>query len=170
MLRASSRGHWLRIHSLPGSKRYPDDPPEREELLRRHNEMATEIIGAGEKATLFLQCYPGEDELPANAEKFDWARTLKFLSAEQAQFFRDQDMPDFLISAVPIQWTPGSLDELLLDVAEERVCSVTFLNERSGELYSPYDGGADLFLASKNRVDVLKKRWRTWLSEHQDGL
>lgn len=40
----------------------------------------------------------------------------------------------------------------------------------TGEAYHPYDGGADLFLGSSERRDVLKKKYNRWLSRHPRGL
>src|SRR5262245_58398633 len=35
---------WVRFHSLPGSKRYADDPSEEAEILRRHNIVISELL------------------------------------------------------------------------------------------------------------------------------
>jgi len=48
---------WLRIHNLPESKRYPDCEAEYAELLRRHNEVATTVLGNGEPCVLFVASY-----------------------------------------------------------------------------------------------------------------
>ena len=35
---------WLRIHSLPGSKRYPESDAEYAEMVRRHNAVAQAVL------------------------------------------------------------------------------------------------------------------------------
>lgn len=40
LCREALSDRWLRIHSLPESKRYPADPSEMAELLSRHNRVA----------------------------------------------------------------------------------------------------------------------------------
>jgi hypothetical protein len=44
---------WVRIHSLPESKRYPEDEDDFRELLSRHNAVATAVLGEGERFVLF---------------------------------------------------------------------------------------------------------------------
>lgn len=63
---------WLRIHSLPKSKRYPDTEPEYQELLRRHNEAATTLLGAGEPCILFAATYDDDGNVDIAAEHVVW--------------------------------------------------------------------------------------------------
>ncbi len=46
-LRVAYSTRWARVHSLPGSKRYPDDAAEWAEVLRRMNEVAAFVLGEG---------------------------------------------------------------------------------------------------------------------------
>src|SRR5215208_4167866 len=52
MLRQIYDERWLRIHSLPESKRYADTVGEYAELLRRHNQVATDALGDGSRCYL----------------------------------------------------------------------------------------------------------------------
>ena len=61
-------------------------------------------------------------------------------------------------------------DDLLRDVADDRISDIVLLNPISGEVYAPYDGGADLFVTDHARVANIKKRWTAWLSAHPAGL
>ena len=45
---------WLRIHSLPDSKRYAESESERAEILRRHNTVACDMLGEGSECFLFF--------------------------------------------------------------------------------------------------------------------
>jgi hypothetical protein len=40
---------WMRIHSLPDSKRYADTARELTALLARHNTVATDVLGDGSR-------------------------------------------------------------------------------------------------------------------------
>lgn len=57
VLRSAIAERWLRIHSLPHSKRYAETEPEYDELLRRHNELALEVLGPRNPALLVLHAW-----------------------------------------------------------------------------------------------------------------
>ena len=40
----------------------------------------------------------------------------------------------------------------------------------SGVVFHPYDGGADIVLASREQRDELKKKHNEWLSTHPEGF
>ena len=44
------------------------------------------------------------------------------------------------------------------------------LNCRSGSVYAPYDGGADLIYDSTFSRDVARERFAEWLPSTSDGL
>jgi hypothetical protein len=58
---------------------------------------------------------------------------------------------------------------VLVAIAEDRLRAL-WLETNSGEIYAPYDGGADLILADPGRRDALAGRYRDWLSARPDGL
>ena len=171
LLRSAISDRWLRVHSLPQSKRYAETDDEYDELLRRHNELAFEILGSHDRAVLFLHTWGTAAEFPAEFSGFDWAAQLE-LSGSTPMVYPspDTDDPNVVVAGLLIRWSPHAWDSLLRDVADERVPSVVFLNPVTGEAYAPYDGGADLFLANSERVATLARRWSTWLSTHPDGL
>src|SRR5262245_17461597 len=63
LLREAEPDRWLRIHSLPGSRRYAVSGPDHAELLRRHNAVATDLLGAGARCAvvLFDVCDPARN-------------------------------------------------------------------------------------------------------------
>lgn len=120
---------WLRIHSLPKSKRYPQTEAEYRELLRRHNEVATDLLGEGDECALFVD------------EDGRW-----------------------------ITWNRGQFDSLIRSVADENAGRVLFANFQRQTIYAPYDGGADLIVATPAHVALKRMLWRDWLSSWPDGL
>lgn len=56
-LRAAYPERWLRIHSLPESKRYPNTSAELELLLDRHAAVAGELFAAAQACTLLTPIY-----------------------------------------------------------------------------------------------------------------
>ena len=148
---------WLRIHSLPKSKRYPDTDAEYRELLRRHNEVATTLLGADEPCILFAATFD-DDEEPLSLAGLTFADVPE-LSA-----------PHVHIAAAQVTWKPGRFDALIRAVADETAKRFLFASFERGTAYAPYDGGADLFLASPDAVVKMKGRWSDWLSVHPDGF
>lgn len=147
---------WLRIHSLPESKRYPGTEPEYRELLRRHNEVATTLLGDGDSCILFAAT--SDDDPPPSLAGLTFVE-VPDLSALQIH-----------IAAAQVPWRPGRFDALIRAVADETAGPFLFANFERRTAYAPYDGGADLFLASPDEVVTMKARWSGWLSARPDGL
>ena len=53
---------WLRIHSLPESKRHPENADEYVEILRRHNLILTDLFGRSHQYFLITFTYGYESE------------------------------------------------------------------------------------------------------------
>jgi hypothetical protein len=171
VLRTAISERWLRIHSLPKSKRYADTDAEYAEVFRRHNEVALEILGSHAHAVLFLHTWGTAADFPGAFSEFAWAADLNLSSATPTVYPTPEgDDADLLVAGFLIHWVPRRWDKLLRDVADDRLPSVVVLNPTTREAYAPYDGGADLFLANSERVAELAHRWASWLSERPDGL
>jgi hypothetical protein len=55
---------WLRIHNLPDAKRYAETEDERREILRRQNELFSELLGDGGPGEFIFGYYGEEERLP----------------------------------------------------------------------------------------------------------
>mgnify|MGYP001553526898 CR=1 FL=1 len=171
VLRSAIPDRWLRVHSLPHSKRYAETDAEYDELLRRHNELAIEVLGSHNPAMLFLHAWGNASEFPSIFSEFGWAAQLELKSATPTVYpSPDVDDPNLVVAGFSIHWSPRTWDSLLRDVADDRLPSVVLLNPKTSEAYAPYDGGADLFLTNPELVETLATRWASWLSKHPDGL
>jgi len=139
--------------------------------LRRHNELALEVLGARDRAILFLQAWGTAADFAPTFSEFGWAAQLELKSATPTVYPSPEvDDPNLVVAGFSIPWSPRAWDSLLRDVADDRLPSVVLLNPATGEAYAPYDGGADLFLSNSERVATLAARWASWLSRHPDGL
>ena len=155
---------WLRVHSLPLSKRYAETDAERLELLRRQNAVATFALGEGTDCLLFITRF-GEDtgwssleEVPLGGEK------------PEHVFSAQEDGDELQFFALPVIWRENSLNELIVAVADGRTGPVLFTNIQRRQIYAPYDGGADLFFASPDAAISAHGRFGEWLSSREDGL
>ncbi|MBL0188087.1 MAG: hypothetical protein IPP97_20355 [Candidatus Obscuribacter sp.] len=146
---------WLRIHSLPSSKRYAETKVEYDELVRRHNIVATETLGE-DSACYLIRGFPVEE-----TEEKIWYEILK-------EYLADSVTLQF--EATQIVWKSGLIDPLILEVADDRTRYVLIVGRDSRRIYAPYDGGADLFFANKQERNERKEAYKDWLSAHPDGF
>jgi hypothetical protein len=170
--RAAMRDRWLRIHSLPGSKRYPEDAADYAELLLRHNEVATTILGVRLPCLLFIGRFRSSPSASGVSDVPD-LEGVRFVDVSKLSTPSD-NAPDRIdrlhVAAGLVEWERGRFDRLIQASAEDKTGPVLFASIKSEEAYAPYDGGADLFLNSPERVQVMKQRWSAWLSSRRDGL
>ena len=165
LLRQQIQDRWFRIHSLPESKRYPETPDEYSILLARQNEIATEVLGVKTQCLLLVGRYTEHPELNIHSQRLPQFEGTNFT------LFVSVQAPDVIsIFCAPIIWTPGRFDSIIKAVADDQDGNILFASLATGEAYHPYDGGADLFLASSERRDKLKEKYVHWLSNHSRGL
>lgn len=155
---------WLRIHSLPESKRYAETDTERSELLHRQNAVATYVLGEGARCELLITRF-GEkpewspsEELPLNGKVPEHVLSAGD-DGDELQFF-----------ALPTVWKSNAFNELILAVADDRTGPVLFADIQRRCIYAPYDGGADLFFPTRSDADVARAKFQGWLSTRKDGL
>lgn len=159
---------WLRLHSLPGSKRYAETPDEHREILRRQGTLFSDLIGEGAPCELVFSYYGAEAELPAEVRAALLGLSPTFLMTLAAA---ESDLvEDVLLLHASFTWQPGSLDTILLAVADDVLESPVFVGIQAGRILAPYDGGIDLIVESKQRRAELLARYASWRSAHPAGL
>lgn len=163
LCRTALADRWLRIHSLPESKRYADTEAERVELLRRQNAAASYVLGDDADCQLLVTRF-GEnrswsfEELPLNGRT-----PVHILSARH-------DGDEFQFFGLPVTWRTAAFNDLILAVADDRTGPVLFADVQRRRIYSPYDGGADLFFPNPEVAELARDHFQEWLSTREDGL
>ena len=173
LLRRDGAKHWLRVHSLPESKRYAETQEEWEILLSRQNELAKKVLG--EQPCWLVQTHwvtpVGKVDAADANDPFRATRELGLLFAFQ---FKDHhegdDDKQWNVHALQSEWTVGKFDAVLRDIAEHRAGPTLWMSSTSGAIFAPYDGGVDLFLPSQSKVASLVSAHPDWLSSHPAGL
>jgi hypothetical protein len=166
-MREEHPARWLRIHSLPGGKRYATSDAEKVMLLKRQNRAAEIVLG--DPATVALLGYDlaGRYTLPLDHP------LRQFLFADAPPVMRlapvDDDAEATSIFGALRVWRSGDLDDLLLGVADDRF-RLLVVNWETGKSFAPYDGGADLFFASPEDREGARPALSAWLSSHPAGL
>jgi hypothetical protein len=151
LLREAHPERWLRIHSLPESRRYPETDADWAELLRRHDAVATDVLGDGARCALV----PVVDVVPAERMRDP------VIEAWEPE-------PAFLHGA-EVVWRAGAWDEALRAAAMDEA-RFLMVELEHGRVYAPYDGGADLFLPTSRERDEHRARHAGWLSRLPSGL
>ena len=178
-MRGTGAQHWLRLHSLPKSKRYAETEDERRILLSRQNEIAEEILG--HDAPCWLVQTRGEfieganeqrKEITADMDMFEPCRDFGLTFSHR--FIEESNVPDdevisWSVYSASTTWQPGKFDSLLLAIADDQVAPILWMSG-SGTVFAPYDGGVDLFLADRSDVERLAVQHADWLSSHPLGL
>ncbi len=173
LLRETFPERWVRIHSLPGSRRYAETAREMSAVLSRHNAVISDLIGENGSCVLVANpAYSVVRGRPPRGQRQVAQLELQPLIVVTGGGGSADTAPGWSIplSSAPVSWQAGSLDDVLADVANNLLGPLLIVSDTTGRVYAPYDGGADLFLASASERDEFTQRYTQWLSPHPSGL
>lgn len=170
--RSTYADHWVRFHSLPGSKRYPESEDEYAIVLDRSNTILDELF-MGRDIFVVTMDWSYTPDGPAG---FPIPRQTLHPDGIRWWTEPDEEDPDpefhahTRLYADQRLWERGCLDELLRAVADDALGDVFFTDTELRRIHHPYDGGADVILATPAERDRLRDRHTDWLSSHPAGL
>lgn len=172
-VREALPNRWVRFHSLPESKRYPEVEAEYATLLHRHHRILEELAGPRREVVLLTTGYSdspepvrGYPELEALDPRAKPWRSVAMHDPEEALTF-----PNYWhVYSSSWQWRTGVLDSIVRLVADHVIANVMIVDIDCRWLLHPYDGGMDVIAASTDERDSLKARYADWLSARSDGL
>ncbi|MGW0960188.1 DUF3885 domain-containing protein [Streptomyces gelaticus] len=163
-LRDPYRDVWVRFHSLPESKRYAEDESEYAVVLGRYNTVLDELFAGGD-VYVITPVWTTEAEVPPFQPDAGYWQSL---------LVDDDPDPEFRtychLFAARRPWRHGCLDELLRDIADDKVAGVFVTDAQMRRIHYPYDGGADVFLTTPEERDRTRDRHAHWLSGSPSGL
>jgi hypothetical protein len=144
---------------LPGSKRYPDNVDEYQEILRRHNTLCSDLFSKSE--AIYLLLTQGSDTKKVISPKYI-EHKISSISYLTSVIIKDKEADDntqyfYHIWSCKLHWEFGILDELLKKVADWEIVNLILVDSHSNYLYYPYDGGADIIVTSSAERDSYKK-------------
>ena len=172
LLRVQLADRWVRFHSLPESKRYPETEKEMAIVLGRHNAVISTLVGEERNVTLLSTEYseavsPHRSQL---AELGLCKNEAPWRSVAMHKIGDDWGEPTYWhVFSSNVPWNPGTLDGVLRFVAVDKVANVMLMSSQ-GWLYHPYDGGADVVLPTQAERNLLASEFSSWLSKHPAGL
>lgn len=172
LLRDAYTDRWLRIHTLPQSKRYPETAAEYAEILQRHNTILADLFPHGKALALLRTSYSATppptppDTLDQRYHPFVFVRSIPMHEEDEPEAFHLY----WHIWLHLHMWQPQSLDALLKDVADNIIANVMLIDLQRNAVYHPYDGGADVILGTQAEQERWRTTYRRWLSQHPSGM
>ncbi|MFD7442233.1 hypothetical protein [Streptomyces sp. NPDC059909] len=163
---------WVRFHSLPGSKRYPESEDEYAIVLDRYNTILDELF-AGMDVFVVTMDWSNTPTGPAG-----YPTPRQELHPDSVHWWTEAELddpdPEFhthtRLYADRRPWRHGCIDDLLRAVADEAVVEVFITDTELHRIHHPYDGGADVILTTPAERDRIRNRHSSWLSTHPSGL
>lgn len=163
-LRDPYRDVWVRFHSLPESKRYAENENEYAVVLGRYNAVLDELFAGGDVYVITPVWTTEADVPPLRPDATYWQSLL-------VENDPDPELRTYChLFAARRPWRYGCLDELLRDIADEKVAGVLVTDMQMRRIHHPYDGGADVFLTTPEERDLTRERHANWLSSSPSGL
>nr|WP_259408080.1 hypothetical protein [Streptomyces akebiae] len=163
---------WVRFHSLPGSKRYPESEDEYAIVLDRYNTILDELFADTDVFVVTMDW----SNTPTGPAGYPTPRQMLHPDGIRWWTESKQDDPDpdfhthtrLYIDRRP--WERGCVDELLRAVADDALAEVFLTDTDLRCIHHPYDGGADVILATPAERDRVRDQHTNWLSSHPAGL
>ena len=154
---------WFRIHTLPGAKRYPENKGEYEEILHRHNTLCTDLFKKSRSSFLLLTegSFTEKPVEPTYINKQPFP--MEFVTTIAMTELEPGYTNFWHIWSHAFKWTPEMFNKLFRKVADWKVVNMMLLDTNTHRLYCPYEGGADVFLASPGERDSYKAKYKDWL-------
>ena len=163
ILRRTHPSRSVRLHSLPGGKRYADTEAEHAEVVRRHRTVLADLLGDATNETLVVLAtdYGRRDLMTgwtrsALPDAWPWRRFSGSVDEDEA--------PSFVWVQTGV--TESHLDTLLRLIADDGG-SLVLAGPQVDWVYCPYDGGVDVILPGADERDLLASRYADWLPQDQ---
>ncbi|OTG81716.1 hypothetical protein [Acinetobacter sp. ANC 4648] len=171
------QNNWLRVHSLPNSKRYANHAVEIDLLLRRQNQVISDCLTSG--IPIFIvsgNYFIGNSSTPS----YDQASILQYdfitgsrinLHKLDPKYFDDGESNDscFIPMFTETVWEPNLHNDLLIKIANDETRAFLISFEKK-IIIAPYDGGLDLITEDLDLKNKIRQKYCEMLSKRHDQL
>lgn len=162
---------WIRIHSLPESKRYAEAEAEYQIVLDRQNQLIEDLIGEGTEIAISFGLYSDDLTNENYKELTDFGEFQKVftvdLQKERPEEYETQMYFDIFVKIE--KWKKGGRDEILRAIAVDYIRAMIICPSKNC-IIAPYDGGVDIIVGSPEKRNKLKLKYQDWVSKRGDGL
>lgn len=174
MLKDGGPFNLTRFHLLPHGREAAFNRYEYRLLLERYNVIMTEVLGENEPVWLIVpvrniagRVHRVEDPVEAARirrlkRRYDLRTQWDFYSADQAVVYK--------IEAVQTIWQHDGFNRLLLQVYNDLISDVVFMNIRTGAVAAPYVAGVVVSQPSPKALMDLIAKYYGWLPPDGAGL
>lgn len=130
---------WVRFHTLPKSKRYPEKPTEYETILHRHNTLLSELKPEGKIIVLTSEWSNADNDSRLMNASVDKGAHLWMTILENADEDETGTRSYRYVYASQKKWHSNVVDNILRAVADDTITGVYLAPEDLRWLYKPYD-------------------------------
>ena len=162
---------WFRIHSLPESKRYAESEKEYQILLKRQNELISDLVREGTELIFLFGLY-GDEPASVNIHKIESCGDFNKIETLDLYKVRPEEHEETFLYSIfikTINWESNKYDPLLKLIANDEL-RMMFICPEKNLIINPYDGGVDIIMETPRLRDIMKERYHKWLSKHPEGL
>lgn len=147
---------WARIHALPDPGRVASTPEEKETASHRHLLASSWALGAGEPCLVFLTTW--------GVRPFGGVWTPARIPDAMRDADLDEDLEGSSTSFCVMPWRAKEAREIIARVSQDdEPGSFAVLSLTTGNVYCPYDGGADFIMTSATSVLDLRQTFAYWV-------
>jgi hypothetical protein len=155
---------WLRIHTLPGSKRYAETQGEAAEVATRQMAAAKALFEDADPVWVVTWRFG-----PLAATTDVLVRSTGLRLEEACVLAEDEQDEPVTVLAGSERWNAEGSASLRCAIAEDRERAM-WVHAITGEVFAPYDGGVDLIFSTVERRDANRPIFADWLSTLSSGL
>ena len=156
---------WMRIHSLPDSKRYPDTDSEYQQISSRQNTVFSDLIPF---ASPYYLIYMRYDHDLSNKYYDEIECFTKFRQLKSFRIPDDESTTGKLYADIA-DWSPYLIDNILYAIADDKI-RVIFMPVTLDRLIIPYDGGMDLIFESISMKERFLIKYQHWTFSRSEFL
>ncbi len=162
---------WLRIHSLPESKRYAESDFEYNIILNRQNQLINDLIGEGTEFFISIGLYTGDTNNNNYTELTGYGDFYKTqtIDLSKARPLEYDEETYFEIYIKKEFWKSESKNNILKAIANDEIRAM-FICPSKKCIVAPYDGGVDIIVDTTEKRNELKEKYRNWISQQEEGL
>jgi hypothetical protein len=157
---------WLRIHSLPDSKRYAETAEEWQVLLQTQNSILDDLFSSNDEVILFTGVYSNTTITFAENNFSDnhALKTFNFTALDKIDLYaisKDYCEKDTFFTPYfeTIFYHSSTYNELLKSIANDEIRAF-FLNPMTKTIVAPYDGGIDIIFSDEATRNLNKTRYK----------
>ena len=174
VLRETFLNRWFRIHSLPESRRYPENDKQWDLLLERHNQVITDIFGIDAEIILVTGSHDMNDGPIFVKEDENLFKPYNFIKTDNVDLYKldpanYNNGQIFKPAFTKLVWNSGEYNPILAAVAEDKT-RFLFISKDKNAIIAPYDGGIDFIMKDIETKDFYKEKYKAWLPQTESGL